>query len=215
MDFDKKDISEETNKVILSGVLQSQFTFSHEIQDKKFYIATLAVERTSKAVDLLPVLAPEELLDEGLDYAGRFVHLEGEYRSFNDRKGEANRLVLRVFLREMELAEEDCTYVNQIQLDGYVCRAPVFRKTPMGREVSDLLVAVNRKYGKSDYIPCICWGKQAHVAADLEVGSRISITGRVQSREYIKRTADGEKKRTAYEVSASEIRKIEESEREE
>lgn len=142
------------------------------------------------------------------DYIGTTVEATGQFRSYNRHEGAKNRLVLSVFVREINFIEEftDYTKTNQIFLDGYICKVPIYRKTPLGREIADILLAVNRPYGKSDYIPCIAWGRNARYAAGFEVGSRVRIWGRVQSREYTKKLSESEcEKRTAYEVSVSKL----------
>ena len=146
------------------------------------------------------------------DYRGQTIQVNGQFRSYNRHEGTINRLILSVFVREVEFIEEftDYTKTNQIFLDGFVCKAPVYRKTPLGREIADLLVAVNRPYGKSDYIPCIAWGRNARYATGFEVGGRIRIWGRVQSREYTKRIGEEEsERRVAYEVSVSKLECVE------
>ena len=146
------------------------------------------------------------------DYRGAYVFINGQFRSFNRHEEHKNRLVLSVFARELEFLEEsDEEASNQIFLDGYICKEAVYRKTPLGREIADLLVAVNRSYGKSDYIPCICWGRNARYANGFEVGSRCAVWGRIQSREYMKKLNDDQvERRVAYEVSVGKLELIEE-----
>ena len=142
------------------------------------------------------------------DYRGMTLEATGQFRSYNRHEGLKNRLVLSVFVRELQFLDEftDYTKTNQIYLDGYVCKTPIYRKTPLGREIADLLLAVNRPYGKSDYIPCIAWGRNARYAAGFEIGGHVRIWGRVQSREYTKRISEEEsEKRTAYEVSINKL----------
>ena len=153
----------------------------------------------------------ERLIDVKADYRGQTAMATGQFRSYNRHEGVKNRLVLSVFVREIEFMESftDYTKTNQIFLDGYICKQPIYRKTPLGREIADLLVAVNRPYGKSDYIPCIAWGRNARFAASFEVGGRIQIWGRVQSRDYVKKISEEEiEKHTAYEVSVSKLEYI-------
>lgn len=138
--------------------------------------------------------------------------VSGQFRSYNRHEEQKNRLVLSVFVREVEFVEEemDGAKTNSILLDGYICKAPVYRKTPLGREIADLLLAVNRPYGKSDYIPCICWGRNARYASGFEVGAHVQVLGRIQSREYIKKISEIEtEKRIAYEVSVSKLEYME------
>ena len=141
-----------------------------------------------------------------------FYMMDGQFRSYNRHEEKRNRLVLSVFAREVKFVgeEEETVPVNQIFLDGYICKPPVYRKTPLGREIADLLMAVNRPYGKSDYIPCICWGRNARYASAFEVGGHVLIWGRIQSREYMKRISENEtEKRIAYEVSVSKLEYVE------
>ena len=153
-------------------------------------------------------MVSERLLDVKQDYRGQTVEAIGQFRSYNCHEGVKNRLVLSVFVRELNFLEEftDCTKTNQIYLDGYICKEAIYRKTPLGREIADLLLAVNRPYGKSDYIPCIAWGRNARYASGFAVGSRVRVWGRVQSREYTKKLSETQcEKRVAYEVSVSKL----------
>jgi primosomal replication protein N len=150
----------------------------------------------------------ERLINIHEDYRGCTVEAIGQFRSYNRHEGLKNRLMLSVFVREISFMEAftDYTKTNQIFLDGYICKTPIYRKTPLGREIADLLMAVNRPYGKSDYIPCIAWGRNARYASGFEVGTRIRVWGRVQSREYTKKISETEcEKRVAYEVSISKM----------
>ena len=198
----------ENNKVTVIGEIISGFTFSHEVFGEGFYLMDISINRLSEQTDIIPLLISERLIDITGDYTGMLVEASGQFRSYNRHEGTKNRLVLSVFVREIAFVEEfgDYTKTNQIFLDGYICKAPIYRKTPLGREIADLLVAVNRPYGKSDYIPCIAWGRDARYASGFEVGSRICVWGRVQSREYVKRLSETEsEKRVAYEVSVSKL----------
>ena len=198
----------ENNKVTVIGEVISGFTFSHEVFGEGFYLMDISINRLSEQTDVIPLLISERLIDITGDYTGMLVEASGQFRSYNRHEGTKNRLVLSVFVREIAFVEEfgDYTKTNQIFLDGYICKAPIYRKTPLGREIADLLVAVNRPYGKSDYIPCIAWGRNARYASGFEVGSRICVWGRVQSREYVKRLSETEsEKRVAYEVSVSKL----------
>ena len=150
----------------------------------------------------------ERLIDVTQDYTGEFLMVTGQFRSYNRHEEQKNRLVLSVFAREAEFIDEepDGAKTNTILLDGYICKLPVYRKTPLGREIADLLLAVNRPYGKSDYIPCICWGRNARFASTFQVGEHVQLIGRIQSREYMKKLSETEtEKRTAYEVSVSKL----------
>lgn len=206
----------KNNQVTLSGEIVSNFKFSHEVYGEGFYAAMLASERTSGQKDIIPVMVSDRLVDVKADWTGRFVKVSGQFRSYNKHEGERNRLVLSVFTTEFEEFEEmpfSDNYSNSIFLDGYICKRPNFRETPLGREIADILLAVNRPYGKSDYIPCIVWGRNARFASGLEVGTRLQIDGRIQSREYQKRISDDEfETRTAYEVSISKMEMVEETE---
>ena len=198
----------ENNKVSVIGKVISEFTFSHEVFGEGFYILEVAVNRLSDQADIIPLMISERLIDVKQDYRGQTIEAIGQFRSYNRHEGTKNRLVLSIFVREYSFMEEftDYTKTNQIFLDGFICKEPIYRKTPLGREIADLLVAVNRPYGKSDYIPCIAWGRNARYASQFEVGSRLRIWGRVQSREYTKKISETEgQKRVAYELSVSRL----------
>ena len=198
----------ENNKVSVIGTIVSDFTFSHAVFGEGFYLLDLSVSRLSEQADVIPLMISERLIDVTRDYRGCTIEAIGQFRSYNRHEGSKNRLVLSVFVREVRFMEEftDYTKTNQIFLDGYICKEPIYRKTPLGREIADLLVAVNRPYGKSDYSPCIAWGRNARYASGFAVGTRILIWGRVQSREYTKRLSETEcEKRVAYEVSVSKL----------
>lgn len=153
----------ENNQVTIMGEIVSEFSFSHEIFGEGFYMVSIQVARLSESMDIIPVMISERLLDVNEDYRGMMVVVNGQFRSYNRHEEHKNKLVLSVFAREVEFVEEISENIktNQIFLDGYVCKEPIYRKTPLGREIADLLLAVNRPYGKSDYIPCICWGRNA------------------------------------------------------
>ena len=198
----------ENNQVEIMGKIASQFTFSHQVFGEGFYMVDVLVKRLSDSEDRIPVMISERLLDVTQDCEGEYIHVTGQFRSYNRHEEKKNRLVLSVFAREVEFVEDDdeSMKTNSIFLDGYICKPPVYRKTPLGREIADLLVAVNRPYGKSDYIPCICWGRNARYASAFQVGGHVLIWGRIQSREYAKRTREEEtEKRTAYEISVSKL----------
>ena len=170
------------------------------------------MKRLSNSDDRIPLMISERLIDVTQDYEGEYIMVSGQFRSYNRHEEQKNRLVLSVFVREVEFVEEemDGAKTNSILLDGYICKAPVYRKTPLGREIADLLLAVNRPYGKSDYIPCICWGRNARYASGFEVGAHVQVLGRIQSREYIKKISEIEtEKRIAYEVSVSKLEYME------
>lgn len=198
----------DNNRVSVAGEIATDFMFSHEVYGEGFYLTTILVNRLSDRVDEIPLMVSERLMDVTRDYRGELVEAEGQFRSFNRHEGTRNRLVLSVFAREIFFPQEEVepARTNRIFLDGYLCKAPIYRKTPLGREIADLLIAVNRPYGKSDYIPCIAWGRNARYASGFEVGNRLRIWGRVQSREYTKRISETQLEyRTAYEVSVSKL----------
>lgn len=197
----------ENNQVTLVGEVATGFQYSHEMFGEGFYTFEVAIERTSSFVDYIPVIVSERLIDINTDIRGAFVFVNGQYRSFNKHEEERSKLILSVFAREIEVLDSnDYELVNMVFIDGHVCKEPVYRKTPLGREITDLIVAVNRGYGKSDYIPCICWGRNARFAQAFEVGTHVQICGRVQSRPYLKKISDTEvEERVAYEVSVSKI----------
>ena len=198
----------ENNQVTIMGEVATPFTFSHEVFGEGFYMVSVNVRRLSNSMDRIPLMISERLIDVSRDYTGEFIMASGQFRSYNRHEEHKNRLVLSLFVREVAFIEEELDGVksNQIFLDGYICKLPVYRKTPLGREIADLLLAVNRPYGKSDYIPCICWGRNARFAASFEVGEHVQVIGRIQSREYIKKLSETEaEKRTAYEVSVSKL----------
>ena len=202
----------ENNQVTIMGEIASPFLFSHEVYGEGFYMVDVHVKRLSNSEDNIPLMISERLIDVTQDYTGEFIMVSGQFRSYNRHDEQKNRLVLSVFVREVEFIEEelDGAKTNNIFLDGYICKLPVYRKTPLGREIADLLLAVNRPYGKSDYIPCICWGRNARFASGFEVGEHVQIIGRIQSREYIKKLSETEnEKRVAYEVSVSKLECLE------
>ena len=206
----------ENNRVCIIGEIVSEFTFSHEVFGEGFYIANVSVNRLSDMVDVIPLMISERLIDVTKDYRGMKIEVAGQFRSYNRHEGTKNKLVLSIFVRELRFLEDDempeeQSKSNQIFLDGYVCKPPIYRKTPLGREIADILVAVNRPYGKSDYIPCIAWGRNARFCQNLEVGTQVKVVGRVQSRMYEKKHEDGTvENRVAYEVSVGSLEVIEE-----
>ena len=198
----------ENNRVSIIGEIVSDFRYSHQVYGEGFYIVDVAVSRLSELSDIIPLMVSERLVDVTENCVGRLVETSGQFRSYNRHEGLKNKLVLSVFVREWEFVDEnpEAGKTNQIYLDGFICTAPIYRKTPLGREIADLLIAVNRPYGKSDYIPCIAWGRNARFASTFEVGGKIQVWGRVQSREYVKKISEDEiEKHTAYEVSVSKL----------
>lgn len=210
----------ENNQLVLVGKVTSDKRFSHEIYGEKFYIFDLSVPRLSGNADIIPITISERLLiEESLD-VGKNVIIEGQFRSYNSYENERNRLVLTVFAKEIKFAnEEDEEFKpskenvsNEVTLTGYICKKPIYRKTPFGREIADLLLAVNRAYNKSDYIPCIAWGRNARFCENVPVGTEVRIVGRVQSRQYEKKYEDGTSEvKVAYEVSIASLEVIDEA----
>ena len=203
----------ENNQVVVMGTIVSDFVYSHEIFGEGFYMVDVEVERLSDSSDVIPVMISERLLNVENDYKGYMIAVTGQFRSYNRHEEKKNRLILSVFAREVEFIDaiEESSKSNQIYLDGFICKEPIYRKTPLGREIADLLIAVNRPYGKSDYIPCICWGRNARFASNFSVGARCAIWGRIQSREYMKKINEEEAvKRIAYEVSVSKLELLDE-----
>lgn len=205
----------ENNQVTIMGEIVSDFSFSHEIFGEGFYLVDVRVKRLSESYDEIPLMVSERLIDVNADYKGMLICVNGQFRSYNRHEERKNRLVLSVFAREISFVEEveESSKSNQIYLDGYICKEPIYRKTPLGREIADVLLAVNRPYGKSDYIPCICWGRNARYANHFKVGERCAIWGRIQSREYMKKLSEEEiEKRVAFEVSVSKLELLEDEE---
>ena len=198
----------ENNKVSIIGEIVSGFTFSHKVFGEGFYMVDVSVKRLSGQADIIPLMVSERLIDVHENYIGCTIEALGQFRSYNRHEGVKNRLMLSIFVREVHFMDEftDYTKTNQIFLDGYICKVPIYRKTPLGREIADILLAVNRPYGKSDYIPCISWGRNARYASSLSVGTKVKIWGRIQSREYTKAISETEcEERIAYEVSISKM----------
>ena len=199
----------ENNRVSIVGEIVSDFRYSHQVYGEGFYIVDVAVSRLSELSDVIPLMVSERLVDVTENYQGCTVEAIGQFRSYNWHEGSKNRLVLSVFVQEIHFMEEftDYTKTNQIFLEGYICKTPIYRETPLGREIADILLAVNRPYGKSDYIPCIAWGRNARYASNFQVGTRVCIWGRVQSREYTKKISESEcETRVAYEVSVQYLK---------
>jgi len=202
-----KDIN-SNNYITISGKIYSECEFSHTVYGEGFYSFKLSVKRLSGNDDIIPITISERLFNKEDIIVGRNAKIEGQVRSYNDCSGERNRLVISVFAKEIYYDEGDNE--NHVEFNGFICRKPVYRKTPMGREISDILVAVNRTYNKSDYIPCIIWGRNARYTSNFEVSTKIKVMGRIQSRVYQKKTENGLEEKTAYEISISRIEKIEE-----
>ena len=199
------DKAMDNNQVTIVGTVDSEFTYSHEVFGEGFYML-------SHMEDRIPLMVSERLVDVKESCMGKIVEVHGQFRSYNKHEEGRNRLILSVFVREFSFVGEEGTLTrpNSIYLDGYICKPPVYRMTPLGREIADLLMAVNRPYGKSDYLPCICWGRNARFAGKFEVGTHIHLWGRIQSRTYQKRLEDDVvEKRTAYEISVNKIECVE------
>ncbi|MBE5819306.1 MAG: single-stranded DNA-binding protein [Clostridiales bacterium] len=208
----------ENNYLVLIGKVISDKKFSHEIYGESFYVFNLEVPRLSGNEDIIPITISERLLANFDLDEGKKVVIEGQFRSYNSYENERNRLILTVFAKDImeyneqqEDEEEKTTsqVSNEVVLNGYICKKPIYRQTPFGREISDILLAVNRAYNKSDYIPCIAWGRNARFCQNLEVGTEVKIVGRVQSRIYEKKFEDGTvEQRVAYEVSVGSLEVI-------
>lgn len=196
------------NTLTLTGKIVSEPIFSHEVFGEGFYETQMSVTRLSDQVDILPITISERLLGEYDVKVGDVISVEGQFRSYNKLEGDKSRLMLTVFVREIldNLSETEYNNPNQIEITGYICKQPIYRTTPFKREICDVLLAVNRAYNKSDYIPCILWGRNARYIRNMPIGAKITVNGRVQSRNYQKITDTGECiERTAYEVSVSKV----------
>ena len=200
----------KNNQAVVAGEIISDFEFSHEVFGEGFYFVKLRVNRLSHSSDTIPLLVSERLIDVTHSHIGQYLEAHGQFRSYNKHENNKNHLVLSLFVRELEFIDSmENRKPNMIFLDGYICKEPVYRTTPLGREIADVLLAVNRAYGKSDYIPCICWGRNARYAGNLSVGSRIQLWGRIQSREYQKRVGENNVvSRVAYEISVNKMEYI-------
>ena len=197
------------NKIRLDGKIATEPEFSHECKGEKFYKLFLEVQRKSEVVDTLPCLVPEVFLKD-VEF-GECIGINGEIRTRNNRS-EGNRKV-EIYVFVLGVDDYEGHDINSVELEGYVCKEPIYRETPLGRGISDLLIASNRPYGKSDYIPCIAWGRNALYASDIPVGKKVMLSGRLQSREYVKMLDDDTKEtRVAYELSASSLEILDESE---
>lgn len=199
----------EDNAVCVSGTVYEDALLDHELYGEAFYILRLQVERLSGVADILPITLPARICPR-LPVSGERIRIFGQLRSYNKNSDGTNRLVITVFARALEPMEPDSLPENSVQLTGFICKPVVYRTTPFLREIGDMLLAVNRSYNKSDYLPCIAWGRNALYARDLPVGGRIRIEGRLQSRSYEKCLPDGSVvERTAYEVSCSTVELLE------
>ncbi len=198
----------DKNYVTVKGKLTGGVTYSHDFERKGFYITYLSVERKSRVPDRIPLIVPESIMTKAWRKEGQAVEVLGEYRSYDHYENEKLKLELTVYVKEYHFIRKELEPVslNQVVLEGNLCKRPVYRTTPAGREITDLLVAVNRDYRKADYIPCICWGRNARRMRRRKTGTRVRLKGRIQSRTYIKHERDGKDRRlVAYEVSVSKI----------
>ena len=209
----------DNNHLILVGKVTSEKRFSHEIYGEKFYIFDMEVPRLSDTTDIIPITASERIINDELIAIGNKLIIKGQFRSYNSYENERNKLILTVFAKDVILAEDENLSEeekeetqrtsNEVTLVGYICKKPIYRQTPFGREISDILLAVNRAYNKSDYIPSIAWGRNARFSQNLPTGTEVKIIGRVQSRNYEKKHEDGTiENRVAYEVSISSLEVI-------
>ncbi|MDD2627645.1 MAG: single-stranded DNA-binding protein [Clostridia bacterium] len=199
----------ENNIVKMGGTVASVLELSHEIYGEKFYRFHIEINRLSGQNDKLPIIISERLIDIDDFEIGKIIYIEGQYRSYNQLdENNKSRLILSVFVKEIEQLEvsESVKTINELTVIGTVCKAPIYRKTPLGRDIADLLLAVNRSYNKSDYIPCIVWGRNAKYCENLETGTTVKVVGRIQARKYEKKYDDGKiEERVAYEVSVSKF----------
>ena len=199
-------MEEFCNAVKLRGTLAGRPVFSHNSKNVEFYTFPLEIVRLSGNTDIINIIADKKLLELTEVGDGDFIEVEGELRSYNNRSGMGRKLVISVLAKRLEITNGEDE--NSVTLQGVLCKEPVLRKTPMGRQICDMMLAVNRKYGKSDYLPCIAWGQTAFDSSMLGVGDKVRINGRIQSRKYIKNENGESSERTAYEVSAVDMEKI-------
>lgn len=188
-----------TNMAVFCGHISSAPQFSHENHGRRFFKFPLEVERLSGAVDILPVVAAEDVLEQAAVTGGDHIRIEGQIRSFNSRSEQGRKLIISIYADSMENCDAEAD--NDVTLVGTICKAPTLRRTPLGREICDMMLAVSRRYHRTDYIPCILWGRTAQETSVLPVGSRLELHGRLQSRNYLKVLEDRTEERTAYEVS--------------
>ena len=209
----------DNNHITLVGKITDEKKFSHEIYGEKFYTFDLSVPRLSGNADIIPVTISERLFKDEDLVIDKKVKITGQFRSYNSYENEKNRLILTVFAKDIEFLpnqEEEIVaskdlISNEVVLTGYICKQPIYRQTPFGREIADILLAVNRAYNKSDYIPCITWGRNARYCSKMPVGTEVKVIGRVQSRAYEKKHDDGTvEQKVAYEVSISNLEVIDE-----
>lgn len=193
------------NKLQLTGIISKEPVYSHEVFGEGFYETMITVPRLSDQTDTIPMTISDRLISQNGIEVGDKVSVVGQFRSYNKLEGEKSRLLLTAFVRDV-VSEDEIENPNQIDISGYICKLPVYRTTPFKREICDVLLAVNRAYNKSDYIPCILWGRNARFVQSLPIGTKISVSGRIQSRKYVKNLGnDMSEERVAYEVSVSKV----------
>lgn len=197
----------ENNMIEIGGAIVSGIELSHELFEEKFYKFVIETKRLSDLADEIPVIISERLIDLENLKIGKLVHINGQFRSYNQQNDGKSKLVLSIFVKDIEIVEDESILtLNEASFSGYICKAPIYRKTPLGREIADALVAVNRSYKKSDYIPCILWGRNAKFCEKIDVGTMVKLTGRIQSRKYEKKFEDGTSiSKVAYEVSVAKF----------
>ena len=209
---------QDNNHITLVGKVTSEKKFSHEVYGEKFYLFDLSVPRLSGNADIIPITISERITEFEDLTLDKYITVTGQFRSYNTYVNNRNKLMLTVFAKEVAICENQEEFVpskevlsNEVILTGYICKKPIYRKTPFGREIADILLAVNRAYNKSDYIPCIAWGRNAKFCESIEVGTEVKISGRVQSRLYEKKYEDGTvETKVAYEVSIGSMQVIDE-----
>jgi single-stranded DNA-binding protein len=202
-------MKELNNKVIIVGEIMAEYAYSHEVMGEKFYTTVIKTKRLSGTLDLIPVMISERLISPTMNDTGAFAEISGEFRSYDDKTNR--KLILSVFANDISFLEE-VKNINFIEITGYICKSPIYRKTPLGREITDITLAVHRGYHKSDYIPCIAWGRNARFVENLAVGTKLKLHGRIQSREYYKKISDNEfETRTAFEMSVSRLEVLEDA----
>lgn len=198
----------ENNKVLIDGEIGADFEFSHEVYGEKFYSSYLKVERKSGVIDEVPIIISERLFDCKHNLTGLLVSVKGVFRSYNKYEGDKRKLVLYVFVKEIEEIDAIADF-NNVELEGFVCKQPSYRLTPQKREIADMILAVNRPFGRSDYIPCILWGRNAKYVSMLQAGAKLKVFGRIQSREYTKIYEDGTmESKIAYELSVDRFTEL-------
>ena len=196
----------DNNKVFLQGKIMSEPIYSHDVYDEGFYQLNLGIPRLSGQEDIIPVTISERLLANHSIKVGDMIAVKGQFRSYNKLENDKSKLILTVFVRELCDVDENLN-PNMVEINGYICKSPVYRTTPFNREITDMLMAVNRSYNKSDYIPCITWGRNARFVGELPVGTKLEVVGRIQSREYLKKLDENSEpiKKIAYEISVSKV----------